>query len=285
MRGTSLNIFAYNDFRKFLEERLEELKTESPKYSKRYFARKLDLKNNNYLKLLIDGEKKLSCSLAMKLVNVVGLNLSESKFFMSLVDFNQAANEIERREALKRMRKHKNFVEVHKLSLDRIDYFADPLMLALRQIVTLDDFIENMEWIKSRLPGQVSESQIKERLEKLKENGLLVRNGQGRLKVTNLHQSSGDRLGSHALRNYHVNMLRLAEKAIQLPVDKRQYRGLTMAIGDDAYEKIIDKYKDFLDEVRQIINDSEDVRHVYHLETALFPLTRVDDIDPSDSGD
>lgn len=274
MRKTDLNIYSYTEFRSFLNDRLLELKKQDRKFSRRFLSKKLDLANSNHLKLIIDGARNVSEELTQRLARVLGLNKEERLFFLDLVHYGQAKTTEAKADSFEKLRRNRHFMKVHQLTSDQFDYYADPLMLTLREIVALKDFQEDPEWIASRMPTKVTFEEIKKALSKLQRLGLLVRDSEGLLKLAHQHQRTGEQLGSTPLRTYHRKMLSLAAKALELPVEKRYYNGLTMAIKADMYPKLLELHAEFIDKVRSLIDEEEAYDDVYHLETTLFPLTR-----------
>ena len=284
MKRTRLNICGYLDYRQFLKDRLEEMKTEDSKFSQRYVVKRLGLSTNNYLQRVIDAQRKLSSKLARKLAEVIGLASDEASFFLDLVRYGHAKTTEDKVEALERLRRNRRFTKVHKLEMDRFDYFDDPLSLAIRNLVATKDFKNDPQWIARRVRIKATPTQVKTSLERLERLGQLVRDEEGELKQASPHQGTGERLGSVVLRNYHLKMLKLAGEAMELDPASRHFRGLTMSLPEGAYEKIVDRFSDFLDDARSIIEESGEPKHVYHMEMSLFPLTHLDDGE-GDNGD
>ena len=274
MRRTRLPIFEYTDFRRFLEDRLAELRNEDAKYSRRYICKRLELAGNNYLKLIIDGARNLTEPVARKLVSAIGLRKDEASFFLDLVRYNHAKSIEAKAEALETLKKNRRFRDIHQLQLDHLAYMVDPLTLALREMVNYPDFREDPAWIAKQLTFKASRVQIEAGLEKLIGLELIKRDDRGRLQATYLHTATGDKLGSVPLRMFHRTMLEFAQRAIELPVETRYFRGLTMSIPAELYPKIVDEYCRFVEKVRAMVDGGDDCDHVYHLETGLFPLAR-----------
>jgi uncharacterized protein (TIGR02147 family) len=272
------------DFRLFINDRLDELKVDNPKFSRRYFCSKLGLASTNYLKLIIDGRRNVSDKLLERMTQVLGLDEEESMFFVDLLAYGQARTTEAKMMALENLRKNKRFIKVHQLALDHFDYFSDPITLTLRELVALADFHEDYEWIAKRLPIKATPKRIRESLDKLERLGQIARVDDGRLTVVHKHQSSGQQLGSVSLRSYHLKMMQLAQEAMELPTNIRHYRGLTMSIPSSAYDKIIEQLSLCINRIRAIVDETTDAEHVYHMEMALFPLTRRPELETDEAG-
>lgn len=272
MKNTKLDIFSYTDFKRFLEERLLELKDQDAKFSRRYLIKRLGLANSNYLKMIIDGKRPLTVPLAQKLAHETGLEPKETAFFLRLVRFAQAETSEEKVQALAELRKHRRFCQVHALALRHVDYMTDPLLLTLRELVALPDFCEDAAWIGSRLALRSTARSIESGLATLLKQDLLARDETGRLRQTTTHQATGAQLGNVPLRRYHKTMLALAAAAQEQAVERRNFSGISFSADADTYSQVLARYAEFLDEVRAICDAAKTPDRVYHLESVLFPL-------------
>lgn len=274
MRQTKLNIFGYIDFRAFLNDRLDELKRQNAKYSQRYFCKRLGIRSNSYLQLIIKGKRNLTDALFENLVIEIGLTTREKLFFRDLVAYGQAKTTTQGVAALQKLRRNKHFVKVHNLELDRFDYYADPLTLTLRELVAVKGFKEDPHWIMQRVPYKTTPLQIRDAIESLIRYGHLLRDENKSLKVAHKHQETGSQLGAVPIRSYHLNMLRMAGESMELPTDQRYFQGLTMSIPKNTYDEIVEQFALFQDRIRAIVDASGEAEGVYQLQMALFPLTK-----------
>jgi uncharacterized protein (TIGR02147 family) len=274
MKRTKLDIFSYLDFRRFLKDRLEELREQHEKYSQRYFIKKLELSTNNYIQRIIEGKRNLSERLARKLTAVLHLQASEATFFLELVRYGQAKTTEQKTDALEGLRRNRRFKRVRQVDMDVFDYYSDPLTVALRDLVMVSGFQEDPSWILSKLAIKTTAKEIEEGLAKLERLGELQRDAKGKLKLAHVHQSTGEQMGSVPLRAYHLNMMGLAVQSMEMDPSVRHFRGVTMSIPPQAYKKVVDSISRCVEDVRDIVERHRDQEHVYHLEMALFPLTK-----------
>jgi len=111
-------------------------------------------------------------------------------------------------------------------------------------------------------------------IEKLLSQGLLLRDSEGKLFQAQQHQATGDQFGYTPLRKHHLRMMELAGKAMDTDADTRHFRGLTMTLSPDSYQRIVEEYSCFIDRVRGIVDADEACSEVYHIHTSLFPMSR-----------
>jgi len=276
MKRTSLNIYEYTDFRAFLKDRIAELKSSDTRYSLRFLSDRLGLSSKSHLKMVADGQRNLSSALAGKIGTAIGLADEEAAFFVTLVRYGQAKSTVEQQAALDELRRRRKFLDVHQLELDHFDYLSDQLTLTLRELVSFPDFKEDPQWIAERMPIEAPPRQIKEAISKLLRLGLVRRDEKGHLIPSHIHQVTGDGLKSVALRTFYEQTFSRASASMMQASAVRHLGGLTMAISEDSYRKIIERYKSFIAEVRHIVDDDNRPDQVYQLVMALFPLTKAD---------
>lgn len=234
----------------------------------------MELANSNYLKMLIDGKRRLTRKLAEKMPGALGLTREEARFFLALVEYIQAETTDSRAEALRRLKRFKRFLHVHRTELEHFSYLNDPLLLTLREMVALPDFSEDVDWILAHLPGGMRRQEIEDGIAKLLSLGMIFRDDEGRLQQAKQHIATGDLFGYTPLRKHHLSMLELAGKAMDQPADTRYFRGLTMTLSPESYQRIVEEYSCFIDRVRSIVDADEACSEVYHMHTSLFPMTR-----------
>lgn len=274
MTKSNLDIFSYTAYRPYLLDRLAEMKKQDSKYSLRFISNKLGLSSKSHLKMVADGAHNISISLTRKLADLFELKPTEKDFFLSLVRFEQAKTDEDKREALEALRTSKRFARMHQLELDQLEYYGDPLMLVLREMVDLQGFEENAKWIMPRLPFKTTAAKIRKAIARLERLDLLVRDEKGVLKQADMHISSGEGFISIAMKDFYRQKFDLAAGSLELPGDVRQVGGITMGLSREAYEKITVLFMDFINSVRAVADEDDQLEEVYQLVMGLYPLTR-----------
>lgn len=275
MKKSHLDIYSYSDYRRYLKERFDELKSQDRKYSLRFLAKHLDLKSNSHLKMVMDGDHNLSPQLSRKLAEFLELSEPETAFFIALVAFCQARTTPEKTEALEELRRRTRFVRLHRTALDQLDYLNDPLTLTLREMVGLPDFSEDPKWIAARLQFKATANEIQEALEKLLRLGLLCRSEQGRLVQTTPHLDTGHGFGPVALRGYYQGAFERAAQSLDMPSHERHLGGMTMAVSSATYERILEHFAAFMDTVRREVDADSEPQRVYQFVAGLTPLSKA----------
>ena len=142
-----------------------------------------------------------------------------------------------------------------------------------------DSFQEDPVWIGRRLRPQVRPAEVKTALQLLEQVGLIVRDETGKLKQQNIKISTGPRVRSLAVRNYHRSMLEVASTTLDgIVVEDRDITSLTFTLTRGQYEEVRARIERFRRELLDAIEDSrtpEDNRdrEVFQVGFQLYPLT------------
>ena len=77
-----------------------------------------------------------------------------------------------------------------------------------------------------------------------------------------------------ALRGMHRQMSKLATPALDLPVEQRNFSGVTMGVSRESYERIVKVLDECRRQIIAIAADDKNIDQVYRLNLQLFPLTK-----------
>ncbi len=82
---SSPSLFDYFDYREYLHDYYQFHKRKNSAYSYRLFARKAKLGSPNYLKLVVDGKRRITDRTLYQFARGLGLSRDEEKYFRELV--------------------------------------------------------------------------------------------------------------------------------------------------------------------------------------------------------
>lgn len=105
--GESTCIFAYEDYREFLQKRFTELHSRDALFSQRRLARESGILNPGFFNEVIRGRRRLNPSSALKFAHGLRLGEPETEFLISLVEWAECRNPAAKRLAEKRLMKLK----------------------------------------------------------------------------------------------------------------------------------------------------------------------------------
>ena len=269
------NIFAYDDYRKYVGDLVSFLKTQNRAFSFRYFAREAGFSSQSTLKLVMDGKRRLTHKSVPKICKGLKLSAQEAEFFENLVFFNQAESSDEKNRYFQRMSKNQRYRQIRNLEARQFEYLSNWYYPAVRELINFSDFQENPAWIARRLHPHISEREAKRALNLLLKLGLVEKGTDGRLQQTSPALTTGAEVKSLAVKNFHRAMSERAVASLDsVKASQRDISGITLGIPS----KRVGELKTLIDQFRKDIASSlgsfqEPADEIYHLNIQLFPLT------------
>jgi uncharacterized protein (TIGR02147 family) len=277
-------VFDYENFRSYLGDMYEYHKNVTAGFSYRTFSMSAGFKSPNFLKLLIDGQRKMSMDSIRKVIKAFRLNADEGIFFKNLVLANQAETTHERGGHLEMLYRSKVFRELHPLKPAQFEYYSKWYHIPIRELIASPDFKEDEKWIQNRLRNRVSKTQVREAIQNLLDLGLVRRDEVGRLCQVQANVTTGHEAASAAVAEFHRQMMSLASESIDsVPRHKREISGSTVLISEESFGRLKEMVQEFrrtlLAETESAKSDGKKV--VYQLSFQLFPLTQKADTEES----
>lgn len=273
----------FDDYRAYLRAMIKFLKSTQPHFSYRYFSRMAGFSSPNFLKLVAEGQRNLSERSISKFARGLGLDPKEQDLFADLVRLDQARSDRERNQAYQRLRRRSR--EKHPRARLEEMYFRVQSMWysqPIRELTHSADFKEDPSWIARRLTPTIRPAEAQRAVEMMLEVGLLGRNGDGRLVVTESPFAAGVRVRALANRNCQRAMLDRAREAVDQPGDAL-IRSHVVALDGDAWNEVRERIQRFEAELLEFArtrseNPLPDAHlDAYHIGVDAFPLSRVKD--------
>jgi len=275
----SPDLFETLDYRAWLRARYAELKASNPAFSYRYFARKAGLGSPSYLKLVMDGERNLRTDTAHRFAKALGLDAQETRYFVALVAYNQAATTADRTRHYEALCRIPRFRRARGLEKQQHDYYSRWYCVVIRELVARRDFQEDSRWIAAQLRPRVSPAKVEEALRILLDLGLLARDGDGRLVQSDALVTTGRSVDALAVRRFHHDMMALGSAALDdVPKYEREVGGVTFRLSPAQLRRLKDRLYDLRQELLQLDGADDDNPHaVYHFGFQLVPLTHLEE--------
>lgn len=272
-----VSVFNYLDYREFLKDFYEFQKGKHSGYSFRVFAMKAKLSSQNYLKLVMDGKRRITDKMLSSFIRGLGLNSEEAKYFRLIVMFNETSDLIEKRELLtkivvKRNRKSPKFHQVNKRQEHVLKHWSH---WVIRELVLLDNFKADPSWISEILKREISPKQAQESLDLLLETGMIEKK-ENRFLQTSSQVKTDDEVVNCLIRDLHAQLIELGVKSLfRDELRAREFAGLTISLSEEQIPKFKEKIKEFRQSMNaEFSNQNEKLSKVYHLEIMFFPISK-----------
>ncbi len=274
----TVSVFAYSDYRSFLEDFYKTRKEKTRYFSYRSFAMAAGV-SPSVLRDILAGRRKLTIPVMQKYAEAMRLPQKERRYFELLVLLENAKTTGEKNRIFGEMLSLCGQAGVTMLEKRHYDFFSDWYNSAIRELVTLTDFQNNPEWISKKLSPQITTAQARTAIELLVRIGLLAKDEESKLSQTNAIVSSEYEMASSVLRAFHGQMISLAAQALEkVDREKREISSLTLAVSESCYFRIKERIRAFKEEIlATVIEDKNPSETVCQLNFQLFPLVRESD--------
>lgn len=274
MRQQRPNIFAYQDYRKFLADWFLFSKSNQTAFSMRALAKQAGLASG-YLPMMLAGKRALSLAAWQKLAPALGLTPSERSFFENLLNFDLSKSHAVQIAAVDRMKRSLRYQKQHPRESEVFEYLTNWHYVAIREMASLPDFEADPHWIQARLISPVSLQEVATGLEFLLKHGYLEKNEAGKIQPPQKSIECSGEIYRLALGEYHREFLGLAEKSIEnTPSSEREIIGHTVALSPKSMAQARTIAQEAIQKIRDLGENETEGDSVYHIEVALFPLTQ-----------
>lgn len=276
MNEKELNIFEYDNYRRYLADLYTMLKREKRHFSYRYFSKAAGFTSPNFLQLVITGKRNLTSESLEKFIKALKLSKKEAEFFRHLVSLNQAKTVEEKRHFTEQLLKSSEFRKLHPLKKEQFDYYANWFYVPVRELVGLKEFREDPKWISQTLRPQITPADAEKALAELIKLGLIKRNNEGRLVQSESIVSTGDEVASASVAQFLKLMTLLGAESVDLfPAAARDVSSVTLTLSEKNFQQVKGLVQKFRKELLTIANNDPEPEAVYQINFQLFPLTKI----------
>ena len=265
-------IVEYSDFRQYMLDYYEERKRRSV-FSWREFSKIAGFTSSSYMKVVCDGKSKLSRIGVERTGAAMGLVGFEMEYFRAMVEFGQAATEEKKKAAYENMLAIAKVHKVRVLEGDLFEFYDSWQNPVVRELAPLMPGATQGEIAKKCYP-EISAAEVQQSLNFLTKAGLLKKAGDSAFVQAETSITGTPDATRLALRGMHRQMSKLATPALDLPVEQRNFSGVTMGVSRESYERIVKVLDECRRQIIAIAADDKNIDQVYRLNLQLFPLTK-----------
>ena len=268
-------IFNYTDFRTFLRVHAEEKRKTSPNWSLGVWTKQLGFTSTAVLTNILNGKRNPGKNLEQKFLHYFKFNQNEKAYFQDLVRLKKVSYDSRLSVALMEKMGKSNPNGSFELLDDRtFSVISKWFYYAIREMIQLSHFREDISWIQKNLEFKVTEKEIKKAIADLLELGLIYRDQNGRLKTTQKTIKTSNDIASEAIKRFHEQMLENSKTALRnIDVLERDITGRTFNIDEKNLPKLKQCIQEFRDKVCELFEESPGTR-TYQLNIQLLPLTK-----------
>jgi uncharacterized protein (TIGR02147 family) len=273
MKSDTINIYKYNNFRRYLFDYLEARVRIDKKFNKSTICKKLGIPNSrSYVNDVING-KKVTPAYIERFISALELDRDESQFFRVLVKMNQADNSDEH-ELYFRQLIALNKTPKRLLDKNAYEFFGNWEHSTVRTMLDIVDCKDNYSLLADSIHLPITKKQIQASIKLLKKLELIAPDAHGNLKPSDKAVTTGEWGYDDLIKQYQSQWLDLAQKSVikQSRLHQKFATNL-LSISPKGYERLQERITQFFAEVRSLVNKDEDTAdRVYFMALQLFPV-------------
>jgi uncharacterized protein (TIGR02147 family) len=271
----SPDIFLFYDYRAYLKALFEYNKSQSRRFSHRYIVTRAGFKSPNVLKNVIDGKRNLTFAAAEQFAKAFKLEGASKKYFLSLVQYNQAGTPTEREKFFQELVDMRTRENPARLGERQYDVFSHWWHVAIREVVSLPDFQFSPEWVADALSPSITPEEAAESLTLLKSLGLIAMNRDRSWTQVEKTMATDARVKSVMVSQFHREMIRLGGESLsRFPGKDREISGTTLRVAEADLDKIKTWLREFRMKILGLAAQSAGADQVYQLNFQFFPLVK-----------
>lgn len=262
--------------RDFLQKLYDDVKADHPSYSYFQLAEDLGFSRSNVLWLVITGRRRLTQRAAARIAAALQLTADARKYFTVLVLYGNARRSDEREALFRELIALKGRGLETSTSQLILEYYSEWHHPIMRELVGLDGYSSDPDWINRRLVTRLSPMQIHRSLQLLEKLGLIAYDHKRGAHVQTKGQILPDRLVERlASVRFHQKMCDAARDAVtRIPARRREMNSLTLCLSDDVAMKVGEILYKACEEIMHLESQVKQRSQVFQVNVHLFPFTK-----------
>ncbi|MBC75309.1 MAG: hypothetical protein CME64_04770 [Halobacteriovoraceae bacterium] len=267
----------YTNYKAFLLSYSEDAKKRNKKWTMGVWARQLGLQDTSSITKILNGQRHPGSKLTRKLSDFFEFEHDECQYFEDLVRLQKHGNDPKLCIAiLERMEKLHPNAHMRIIDLSTFNLISHWYCLVIREMVRLESFKEDYEWISSKLNFKVTPKEVKKTINLLLELDLLQRDDAGKLDV-NQHGRvhAGNDIASEAIKRYHEQTLENAKLAIRkFTPEEREFQASCFNMSRENMPKAKELIREFKSKFVKLLEEDK-ADDVYQVQIQFYPLTKI----------
>ena len=261
------------DYRDFLKDYYDRRKAEMPFYSYRMMGDKLGL-DSSYLYRVLQKKQHLPAHALQAAKEILALSGREAEYFDLLFSAAVSKDKAKKEELMAKALSLRD-VERHSLQAAELKLLENWWIPAVRAYLDLNGGVVNVKQIAKDICPPITEDQVNEAIEILKEVGLVKKLASGRLALTDAHLTVGGPEKAQAVRKFQRQVLALASDSLDnVPVTERNVSTLTLSVDQSCFEDLGDMLREFRRLVQKRVDEAKNSDRVMQLSMAFYPVAR-----------
>ena len=280
-----VNIFDYQNPRRFLLDYLSSRQKQDSTFSMRKWAKEMGLNSNALLVMLLNGRRPIKLKHTSFLLRGLSFTSQEKLYFQALVQY-ESSSSIEEKELsslwLSTIHPGKKGVRIREV--EEYHIVAHWIHSAILSLCQLPSFDGSVEMAFKLLQKQIPPNEIRSAIERLIEFSYLERLENGKLLPCQSGTSTKDDIPNTAILNHHKEAIKKAYDTLEMTEsNQRELRSFSFVMSKDKMEQAKNMIRKFQIQLEKAListteekeKDPEMEREVYQYNVQFFQITKA----------
>lgn len=276
--AAQIQVTRYLNHRDFLQAVYQAAKSRLESYSYLKYAEDLGFSATNVVRLIVSGQRPLTSKAGTRIAKALDLHGASLRYWTTLVRYANARPPVERERLFRMLMSYKTRAAPSELDPVQAEYFSEWYHPVIREMVGLEDFTGEPEWIQQRLAFPLRIEPIKRSLELLTKLEVIRYDAAAQRYVRTGHVTTSQDVDGMALVRYHQTMIEIGRESItRVDEDRRDIQAVTISLPRDALPILKGKIQEWVSEALALEatgGEAEGVSEVVQVNIQMFPFTR-----------
>ena len=274
----TVNIYDYFDYREYLNTVYITRKQNEKGFSHRFFSREAGISSPNYLHRVLKGERALQGEYIEKFCIALKLTRGESRYFKTLVQFNNTSEPAEKEHTLRTLLSLRYRRGLHRINDRKLQFFKKWYYPVIRELAVILPFKDDYNLLARNCVPRITAQQAADAVAYLLKNEFLQKDTDENYLRTNPVITSGDEVRSTILRNYHRQVLSQSIDALDtIKTENRDISSLTLSVSRKTYFAMKKEIQDFRKRLLAMAKEDTNPEMVCLAGFQLLPRSQMDE--------
>ena len=271
----AMNVYAYYNYRKYLQDYYDYRKSVQRYFSYRSFAKKAGYSSSGFYLDLIRGRKSLTPQMLPKFIAALGLNEREGRYFTLMVDFTHATTAASKQQIFDQMSALLPRT-IKTITKNQQEYYSKWYYVVVREalaVLNIND--KNIQELALFLNPKITLPQAKQAIQLLLSLGLIELAEDGFYRSVNKAITNGNEIAPLFVHQFQKQMIDLGKEALdRYTTARRNVSTTTMSVSAAGLERIIRKIDMFQKEILDIVTSDSGETMLCELNVQFFPISK-----------
>jgi uncharacterized protein (TIGR02147 family) len=222
--------------------------------------------------MVVQGDRRLTARSADLLAKALSLKGRRRSLLLAFSRLDSGKSEAEKNAAREEIVRLKSFREEFQISAKQYSFLAVWYYPVIYAMLENSPGLVNPAVYAASLGRNVTAAQVETALADLQDIGLVTKED-GAWRTSQASLTTPPEVRDLAATKYHRNTLALAEEALALPLEKREFGGLTLALPQRLLPVVKERMRALRRELNELAAQEGNPADIYQLNLQLFPVT------------